>query len=219
MARCKLTSMNLRTIRKSREYQALLIDLVAMGVVGQSAAEEVLGYTIPAGLLGSTGTDDDSSSSGSDDSSSSGSDDSSSSGSDDSSSSGSDDSSSTGSDDSSSSDASDTITITVSMIKTINDTRLSSDTVSSPASLDSAQSIVVPSGSSGDDVFEALQAASIGDLTGISTPSFMTYDSVDHYVAGFDPDTAQLIYTTDTFNEDATIGVFIYQANDDSSSS
>ena len=60
MARCKLTSMNLRTIRKSREYQALLIDLVAMGVVGQSAAEETLGYTIPAGLLsGSTVTDDD----------------------------------------------------------------------------------------------------------------------------------------------------------------
>ncbi|MBR6134986.1 MAG: hypothetical protein IKQ22_00670 [Clostridia bacterium] len=51
MARCKLTSMNLRTIRKSREYQALLIDLVAMGVVGQSTAEETLGYTIPAGLL------------------------------------------------------------------------------------------------------------------------------------------------------------------------
>ena len=59
MARCKLTSMNLRTIRKSREYQALLIDLVAMGVVGQAAAENILGYTIPAGLLGSGSVTDD----------------------------------------------------------------------------------------------------------------------------------------------------------------
>ena len=58
MARCKLTNMNLRTIRKSKEYQALLIDLVAVGIVGQSAAEGILGYTIPAGLLGSTVTDD-----------------------------------------------------------------------------------------------------------------------------------------------------------------
>ena len=60
MARCKLTSMNLRNIRKSREYQALLIDLVAMGVVGRVAAEETLGYTIPAGLLSAdTVTPDD----------------------------------------------------------------------------------------------------------------------------------------------------------------
>lgn len=59
MARCKLTIMNLRNIRKSREYQALLIDLVAAGIVGKSAAEGLLGYTIPAGLLGSTVTDDD----------------------------------------------------------------------------------------------------------------------------------------------------------------
>ena len=64
MARCKLTSMNLRTIRKSKEYQALLIDLVAVGIVGQSAAEGILGYTIPAGLLGSAVTDDDTEPSG-----------------------------------------------------------------------------------------------------------------------------------------------------------
>ena len=64
MARCKLTRMNLRNIRKSREYQALLIDLVATNVVGKSAAEELLGYTIPAGLLGGTVTDDDTEPSG-----------------------------------------------------------------------------------------------------------------------------------------------------------
>lgn len=51
MARCKLTKMNLRNIRKTREYQALLIDLVSAGVVTKSAAEDLLGYTIPAGLL------------------------------------------------------------------------------------------------------------------------------------------------------------------------
>lgn len=59
MARCKLTRMNLRNIRKTKEYQVLLIDLVAAGVIGQSAAEGILGYTIPAGLLGSTTPADD----------------------------------------------------------------------------------------------------------------------------------------------------------------
>lgn len=62
MARCKLTNMNLRNIRKTREYQCLIIDLVNSGVMGKSAAEELLGYTIPAGLLttgGSTPTDPD----------------------------------------------------------------------------------------------------------------------------------------------------------------
>ena len=51
MARCKLTNMNLRSIRKSKEYQCILIDLVSAGVVEQSEAEELLGYTIPPGLL------------------------------------------------------------------------------------------------------------------------------------------------------------------------
>lgn len=54
MSRCKLTNMNLRNIRKSREYQCLLIDLVKANVIGKSAAEGLLGYTIPAGLLGTT---------------------------------------------------------------------------------------------------------------------------------------------------------------------
>ena len=51
MARCKLTTMSLRNMRKSKEYQCIIIDLVNAGVVTQSAAEELLGYTIPAGLL------------------------------------------------------------------------------------------------------------------------------------------------------------------------
>lgn len=59
MARCKLTRMNLRNIRKSKEYQCLLIDLVKTSVIGKSAAEGLLGYTIPAGLLGNTTPVDD----------------------------------------------------------------------------------------------------------------------------------------------------------------
>ena len=59
MARCKLTNMNLRNIRKSREYQCILIDLVSAGVIEQSEAEKLLGYTIPAGLLENPVTPDD----------------------------------------------------------------------------------------------------------------------------------------------------------------
>ena len=59
MARCKLTRMSLRNIRKSKEYQCLLIDLVKANVIGKSAAEGLLGYTIPAGLLGTTTPVDD----------------------------------------------------------------------------------------------------------------------------------------------------------------
>lgn len=51
MARCKLTKMNLRNIRKTREYQCLVIDLVRTGVMTKSAAEGLLDYSIPAGLL------------------------------------------------------------------------------------------------------------------------------------------------------------------------
>ena len=67
MARCKLTNMNLRNIRKSREYQCILIDLVSAGVVEQSEAEELLGYTIPAGLLENPVTPDDDDDEGDDD--------------------------------------------------------------------------------------------------------------------------------------------------------
>lgn len=54
MARCKLTKMNLRNIRKTREYQCLVIDLVRTGVMTKSAAEGLLDYSIPAGLLESS---------------------------------------------------------------------------------------------------------------------------------------------------------------------
>lgn len=61
MARCKLTRMSLRNIRKDKQFQCIVIDFVRTGVISKSKAEELLGYTIPAGLLeGSvTAPDDD----------------------------------------------------------------------------------------------------------------------------------------------------------------
>lgn len=54
MARCKLTRMSLRNIRKDKQYQCIIIDLVRTGVVSKSTAEGLLNYTIPAGLLESS---------------------------------------------------------------------------------------------------------------------------------------------------------------------
>ena len=51
MARCKLTRMSLRNIRKDKQYQCIIIDLVKTGVISKSVAEGLLNYTIPAGLL------------------------------------------------------------------------------------------------------------------------------------------------------------------------
>ena len=51
MARCKLTRMSLRNIRKDKQYQCIIIDLVRTGVISKSTAEGLLSYTIPAGLL------------------------------------------------------------------------------------------------------------------------------------------------------------------------
>ena len=44
---CTFNNMTLRNARKSKEYQALLIDLAHMGVVDQKNAEALLGYAIP----------------------------------------------------------------------------------------------------------------------------------------------------------------------------
>lgn len=60
MARCKLTRMSLRNIRKDKQYQCIVIDFVRTGVISKSKAEELLSYTIPAGLLeGSVAAPDD----------------------------------------------------------------------------------------------------------------------------------------------------------------
>lgn len=61
MAKLRMTYKNLKALRKSREYQALLVDLVSVGVVPKATAEGLLGYNIPANLITdneSSGTDD-----------------------------------------------------------------------------------------------------------------------------------------------------------------
>lgn len=61
MAKLRMTYKNLKALRKSREYQALLVDLVNVGVVPKATAEGLLGYNIPANLITddeSSGTDD-----------------------------------------------------------------------------------------------------------------------------------------------------------------
>lgn len=57
MAKLRMTYKNLKALRKSKEYQALLVDLVSVGVVPKATAEGLLGYNIPANLI----TDDKSS--------------------------------------------------------------------------------------------------------------------------------------------------------------
>lgn len=53
MARLRMTYKNLKALRKTKEYQALLVDLVANNIVPKSVAENLLGYNIPANLIGS----------------------------------------------------------------------------------------------------------------------------------------------------------------------
>lgn len=60
MAKLRMTYKNLKALRKSKEYQALLVDLVSVGVVPKATAEGLLGYNIPANLIiddESSGTD------------------------------------------------------------------------------------------------------------------------------------------------------------------
>jgi hypothetical protein len=61
MAKLRMTYKNLKALRKSKEYQAVLVDLVNVGVVPKATAEKLLGYNIPANLITddeSSGTDD-----------------------------------------------------------------------------------------------------------------------------------------------------------------
>ena len=54
MAKLRMTYKNLKALRKSKEYQAMLVDLVASGVISKSKAEDLLGFNIPANLIGGT---------------------------------------------------------------------------------------------------------------------------------------------------------------------
>ena len=59
MARLRMTYKNLKALRKTKEYQALLVDLVANNIVPQSVAESLLGYNIPANLIGGAEPDNE----------------------------------------------------------------------------------------------------------------------------------------------------------------
>ncbi len=47
---CTFNNMTLRNARKDKAYQALMIDLVHLGIVDKEQAEGILGYSIPEGL-------------------------------------------------------------------------------------------------------------------------------------------------------------------------
>jgi len=59
MAKLRMTYKNLKALRKSREYQAVIIDLVSAGILTKSKAEEMLEYNIPAALLAAEDTGND----------------------------------------------------------------------------------------------------------------------------------------------------------------
>lgn len=59
MARLRMTYKNLKALRKTKEYQALLVDLVANNIVPKSVAENLLGYNIPANLIGGAEPDNE----------------------------------------------------------------------------------------------------------------------------------------------------------------
>ena len=65
MAKLRMTYKNLKALRKTKEYQALLVDLVANNIVPKSVAENLLGYNIPANLIGGTEPDNEEQGSGS----------------------------------------------------------------------------------------------------------------------------------------------------------
>ena len=59
MAKLRMTYKNLKALRKTREYQALLVDLVANNIVPKSVAENLLGYNIPANLIGGESSEEE----------------------------------------------------------------------------------------------------------------------------------------------------------------
>lgn len=56
MAKLRMTYKNLKALRKSKEYQAVIIDLVNADVLSKAKAEALLGYNIPGNLIGETET-------------------------------------------------------------------------------------------------------------------------------------------------------------------
>lgn len=48
--RCTLNNMNMRNIRRSQDYQCVIIDLAMLGIVSKEEAEMLLGSGVPMNL-------------------------------------------------------------------------------------------------------------------------------------------------------------------------
>lgn len=53
---CTLNKRIMEAQRKSQAYVTVLVDLVNLGIVAKSQAEELLGYTIPSYLINTNST-------------------------------------------------------------------------------------------------------------------------------------------------------------------
>lgn len=48
--RCALNNMNMRNLRRSQEYQCVIVDLAMLGIVSKEEAEMLLGSGVPLNL-------------------------------------------------------------------------------------------------------------------------------------------------------------------------
>ena len=48
---CRLNNKSMRNLRRSQEYQCIVIDLAMLGIVSKEEAEMLIGSGIPEGLI------------------------------------------------------------------------------------------------------------------------------------------------------------------------
>lgn len=48
---CRLNNKSMRNLRRSQEYQCMIIDLAMLGIVSKEEAEMLIGSGIPEGLI------------------------------------------------------------------------------------------------------------------------------------------------------------------------
>lgn len=51
MGTCRLNNKSMRNLRRSQEYQCIVIDLAMLGIVSKEEAEMLIGSGIPEGLI------------------------------------------------------------------------------------------------------------------------------------------------------------------------
>ena len=51
MGTCRLNNKSMRNLRRSQEYQCVVIDLAMLGIVSKEEAEMLIGSGIPEGLI------------------------------------------------------------------------------------------------------------------------------------------------------------------------